>query len=102
MELHEKLNHLEVNIAGLYDMLAGVTVVTSHLVKQVLTPEQRVGFVNWLADKASESDCPGRIYYAQLGADISEQARFVELIHIAGHEFLEQKQKDLREGKSLL
>ena len=102
MERDKRLDHLEVNIAGLYDMLAGVTQVTTYLVEHVLMPEQQTMLVNWLANRASETDAPGRVYFAQLGANISEQARFVELMHIAGQEFMEQKAQALREGKGIL
>lgn len=102
MEHDKRLDHLEVNIAGLYDMLAGVTQVTTYLVEEVLTPDQRNAMVNWLANRASETDAPGRVYFAQLGVNIAEQARFVELMHIAGQEFMDQKIQALREGKGIL
>ncbi len=102
METEKRLDHLEVNIAGLYDMVAGVTQVTTYLVEHILTYEQRAILVEWLARRASESDAPGRVYFAQLGANISEQARFVELMHIAGQEFMAEKAQALRDGKGIL
>lgn len=102
MDIDKKIEHLEVNVAGLFDMLAGVTQATTHLIESILTVEQRTDFVEWLAIKTSETDTPGRVYLAQLGANISEQARFVKLLHIAGQEFLDQKKKDRAEGKNLL
>jgi len=102
MDTKQRLDHLEANIAGLYDMLAGVTQVTTHLVDNVLTEDQRHGLVEWLATRASESDAPGRVFLAQLGANISEQERFVQLMHIAGREFMDEKEKAIREGNPLL
>jgi hypothetical protein len=83
-------------------MLAGVTQVTTYLVEHVLFPEQQAMLVNWLANCASETDASGRVYFAQLGANVSVQDRFVELMHIAGQEFMEQKAQALQEGKGIL
>lgn len=102
MDTKQRLDHLEVNIAGLYDMLAGVTQVTTYLYENLLTGEQRDTFVAWLADRASESDAPGRVFVAQLGANISKQERFVQLMHIAGREFMDEKEKAIREGRPII
>ena len=102
METEQRLDHLEVNIAGLYDMVAGITQVTTYLLDQVLTQQQRAVLVEWLAQRACESEAPGRVHFAQLGANISEQARFVELLHIAGQEFLTEKAQALRDGRGIL
>lgn len=62
MKSKKTLDHLAVNIAGLYDMVAGITQVTTYLVEQVLNEEQRTILVEWLARRASEPEAPGRVY----------------------------------------
>jgi hypothetical protein len=83
-------------------MLAGVAHVTTYLVDSVLTDDQREALVEWLASRASESNAPGRAFMSQLGANISEQARFVELMHRVGQEFMDEKIKAIREGNPIL
>ena len=102
MDTNERLEQLEVNVAGLYDMLAGATQVTGYLYQNILTQEQRSALVEWLAARASESEAPGRVFFAQLGANITDQTRFIELMHIAGQEFMDDKEKALRSGRPIL
>lgn len=102
MDENYRLEQLEINVAGLYDMLAGVTQMTAYLVGNVLSEDQRAELVEWLATQSAESDIPGKVYLAQLGANISEQGRFVELMHLAGREFIDKKEKAIREGKPVL
>lgn len=102
MDTKARLEQLEVNVAGLYDMLAGATQVTAYLYQNMLTEDQRSALVEWLAARASESEAPGRVYFAQLGANISDQVRFVELMQIAGQEFMDEKEKAMRGGRPIL
>lgn len=102
MDTKARLEQLEVNVAGLYDMLAGATQVTAYIHQNILTEDQRNALVEWLATRASESDAPGRVYFAQLGAHISDQERFIELMHIAGQEFMDDKEKAIRGGRPIL
>jgi hypothetical protein len=71
------------------------------LVEKVLTHAQRAILVDWLARRASGSAALGRVYFAQLGANISEQARFVELMHTASQEFIAKKAQALSDGKRI-
>lgn len=102
MDAKHRLEQLEINVAGLYDMLAGVTQMTAYLVENVLSEDQRADLIDWLATRATESDIPGKVYLAQLGASISEQERFVELMHIAGREFMDKKETAIREGRPII
>ncbi|CAN7613745.1 hypothetical protein LJR034_004701 [Caballeronia sp. LjRoot34] len=102
MDVDTKIQQLQINVAGLYDMLAGTASVTTYLVERILTPEQRVNLAEWLAHQSSETQAPGRFYLAQLGNFLTKEERFEQLLHLAGREFLEQKQADLDAGKPIL
>ncbi|MCA8162530.1 hypothetical protein [Burkholderia cepacia] len=102
MDINKKIEHLEINIAALFDMLAGASSITAHLVNNILSPEQKANLADWLAHQASETQEPGRAYLAQVGNALTGEDRFAELIHLAGREFLEQKQALLEAGKPIL
>lgn len=102
MDTNHRLEQLEINVAGLYDMLAGVTQMTAYLVGNVLSEDQRADLIEWLATRAAESEIPGKVYLAQLGASISEQERFVELMLTAGREFMDKKENAIREGRPVI
>ncbi len=102
MDISTKIGQLEINIAALYDMLAGASLVTAHLVENILTPEQKAEFIGWLAHQSSESQEAGRGYLAQVGNSLTREARFVELMHLAQREFVDQKQAALAAGKPIL
>jgi hypothetical protein len=76
MDTKQRMDHLEVNFAGLFDRLAGVTHVTNYLIDHLLNPEQKGALVERLANRASETDASGRVYFAQLGGTVSDQSRF--------------------------
>ncbi|MBR8429395.1 hypothetical protein KDW37_01515 [Burkholderia cenocepacia] len=102
MDIEQKIQHLEVNIAGIFDMLAGSSALTAHLVNNILSAEQKTNLADWLAHEASETQAPGRVYLAQVGIALTGEDRFVELMHVAGREFLEQKQALLEAGNPIL
>ncbi|KGE11461.1 hypothetical protein LA03_04205 [Burkholderia gladioli] len=102
MDISKKIEQLELNVAAIYDMLAGASFVTSHLVENILTPKQKAEFIEWLAHQSSESQEAGRGYLAQVGSALTREARFVELMHLAQREFVDQKQAALAAGKPIL
>ncbi|KVE45456.1 hypothetical protein [Burkholderia sp. BDU5] len=102
MDINKKIEQLEINIAGLYNMLAGASSITAHIVDTILSPEQKANLADWLAHQASETQAPGRAYLAQVGSALTKEARFAELIHLVGREFFEQKQAELEAGKPIL
>lgn len=95
MKTEDRIDQLELTVPVLFEILAGVAQATTYLVETVMTTEQKNQFTEWLAVKSSETDGPGRMYFAQLGSTISNQARFEQLLHIAGQEFAEKKHSDL-------
>lgn len=102
MDAKHRLEQLELNVAGLYDMLAGVTQMTGYLVENVLSETQKDEFIEWLAAHSAKRDTPGKVYLAQLGANICQQQRFIELMQLAGREFMDEKENAIREGRPIL